>query len=445
MAACLLLLINISFGQELHLEEIPFAFYSKARQRFVIIEGDRVFQSKGVGDVWQESTLKLPVGVDSHFLRGRYFPMNTTKSDYFVLDGSGLVWEWRGDSLIRIDHSFEHKNQFAACPFVYHDTLFLTGGYGFFQSKNITTYFDSRAGSWFLKRTKGPIPPDRFVSYYFQGRDEVLFWGGLVRNSLGDDTLKTLWSLNMQTGLWADRGSVNPEIGLPYLRGAYYNSGEENWVHMGGRLLQFFPDSNKVQEYYSDRFYQVRGWIPHEESIMILEWRHDQSGVYALLLNKGEYLGIPCKTYSLIASPRISNFWNVFLPIGLYIFLFFYLIFYFLILKRRPVLIQKSQDHEVRISWTEIELNILEKFWKSPEGIEVSELNDLFNYGDPNFDTLKKRRELKLKELRTKLAHNTGIEESKIFIDERLSSDRRVKKLILTSQIKRENLGIPSI
>ena len=87
---------------------------------------------------------------------------------------------------------------------------------------------------------------------------------------------------------------------------------------------------------------------------------------------------------------------------------------------------------------------ILQEFWNAGEtGLEVSDLNNFFNHGAPNFDTLKKRRELKLKDLRRKLAFSTGISEADIFQEERLVSDRRVKKMVLNESIKREKLGIP--
>ncbi len=109
----------------------------------------------------------------------------------------------------------------------------------------------------------------------------------------------------------------------------------------------------------------------------------------------------------------------------------------------------KRQDLEMseqlsQAEWSDRELAILEIFWAADStGIEVSELNVLFNYGDPNFDTLKKRRELKLKDLRKKLAQLMGISESEVYVEQRLNSDRRVKKMALHPDIKRETLGIP--
>lgn len=118
---------------------------------------------------------------------------------------------------------------------------------------------------------------------------------------------------------------------------------------------------------------------------------------------------------------------------------------YYWVLLRRS----KHQDLEIgeqlsQAEWSDRELAILEIFWAADStGIEVSELNVLFNYGDPNFDTLKKRRELKLKDLRKKLAQLMGISESEVFVEQRLNSDRRVKKMALHPDIKRETLGIP--
>jgi hypothetical protein len=76
------------------------------------------------------------------------------------------------------------------------------------------------------------------------------------------------------------------------------------------------------------------------------------------------------------------------------------------------------------------------------QGFETTELNHFFDYGSPNFDTLKKRRDLKMREMRKRLSAITGITAEEVFLEKRLESDRRVKKLYLNPGIKRENAGI---
>jgi hypothetical protein len=92
---------------------------------------------------------------------------------------------------------------------------------------------------------------------------------------------------------------------------------------------------------------------------------------------------------------------------------------------------------------TELEKRMMVYFFELGEkGFESSDLNRFFDYGDPNFDTLKKRKDIKMRELKRKLSSITGIAAEEVFLEKRLESDRRIKMLYLNPEIKRENEGI---
>ena len=52
----------------------------------------------------------------------------------------GLVYRVEKDTTLRIDRSFQHRKQSKASQFVYRDTLFRFGGYGFWRANNFFTY-----------------------------------------------------------------------------------------------------------------------------------------------------------------------------------------------------------------------------------------------------------------------------------------------------------------
>ena len=100
---------------------------------------------------------------------------------------------------------------------------------------------------------------------------------------------------------------------------------------------------------------------------------------------------------------------------------------------------------EVKVSepLTELEKRMMAYFFEVGEmGFESSDLNQFFDYGEPNYETLKKRKDLKMRELKKKLSLITGISTDEVFLEKRLESDRRIKKLYLNPEIKRENEGI---
>ena len=60
----------------------------------------------------------------------------------------GLVYRVEMDTTIRIDRSFQHRKQSKASQFVYRDTLFRYGGFGFWRANNFFTYFDKITQDW---------------------------------------------------------------------------------------------------------------------------------------------------------------------------------------------------------------------------------------------------------------------------------------------------------
>ena len=79
-----------------------------------------------------------------------YVPFSVKKKNYFVHEGCGVVLEYRNDSIVRIDNSFLHKNQFDAASFVYKNEIYFFGGYGLFTHKNILTKYDFKMREWVL-------------------------------------------------------------------------------------------------------------------------------------------------------------------------------------------------------------------------------------------------------------------------------------------------------
>ena len=69
------------------------------------------------------------------------------------------------------------------------------------------------------------------------------------------------------------------------------------------------------------------------------------------------------------------------------------------------------------------------------EGLEISFINDLVNHDQPSMDTLKKRRELLIKDLRYKLAAKFNLTQEEVFIERRMETDKRMKLLFLNEQI----------
>jgi hypothetical protein len=75
------------------------------------------------------------------------------------LDGSGQLYQFeKNDSLTRIDNTCYEGYNFDAYNFVFNDTLFSLGGYGFWQFNSHLRYYDEKTAEWSARPTNKNIP-----------------------------------------------------------------------------------------------------------------------------------------------------------------------------------------------------------------------------------------------------------------------------------------------
>ena len=67
---------------------------------------------------------------------------------HFIGDLGGEVYKKENNRIIRIDKSFQHKNQLSANLFLYKDAIYKFGGYGFFGARDFFTYFSDITREW---------------------------------------------------------------------------------------------------------------------------------------------------------------------------------------------------------------------------------------------------------------------------------------------------------
>lgn len=88
-----------------------------------------------------------------------FFNFSTIKDNlYGVHPGGGILYQFKKDSILRIDDSRMHRNQYGSNIFTHKDTLYNLGGYGFWNSKATLTYYDFNSRQWHVIPTKGEIP-----------------------------------------------------------------------------------------------------------------------------------------------------------------------------------------------------------------------------------------------------------------------------------------------
>ncbi len=125
-----------------------------------------------------------------------YLPVNLENRNLFVHEGCGPVLEFKNDSLLRIDNSFLHKNQFSGSIFTYKNEIYFLGGYGLFTHKKILTKYINQ--EWNLVKTEDkelPCFTDCFTKVI---GDHLFVYGGFNEDKINDK----IYMLNLNTKKW---------------------------------------------------------------------------------------------------------------------------------------------------------------------------------------------------------------------------------------------------
>jgi hypothetical protein len=181
--------------------------------------------------------------------------------------------------------------------------------------------------------------------------------------------------------------------------------------------------------------------VEHGEQLLLSRGKHDEGSFLVELVKKKDYLGAPLVREQFVPVPTP----NWILIMVVLIMMTLVLLAWFLWSYKGREKGEEPEPIQVKEveTLTELEKQMMVYFFELGEmGFESSDLNRFFDHGDPNFDTLKKRKDIKMRELKRKLSSITGIAAEEVFLEKRLESDRRIKMLYLNPEIKRENEGI---
>ncbi len=116
--------------------------------------------------------------VDKPFNFDIFVAVDTLK--YFVSGGGGMVYQFKNDTIKRIDNSFDHRMQHGSNIFVYNSKIFKYGGYGFWSVRNFFIYFDKLTKEWEVNDlvSSKKIPQGVYSGFDIQNGDDIYLFGG---------------------------------------------------------------------------------------------------------------------------------------------------------------------------------------------------------------------------------------------------------------------------
>ena len=445
----IILITNFLFSQERLVVDDKYlqtGIDFKEKQYLVFNHPDFYYSKKFDSKSWNKKTLKF-----NAITKEDNFPYNffhIKGKNYLVHNGCGTVYEFKNDSIIRIDNSFEHKNQFMASPFVYKDEIYYFGGYGLFTFKNILTKFDFKTKEWELVKYSNykKLPEPRANSLIFQKNDKLYLIGGLTDNFETNLTttknikLNDIWELNLNTKEWINLGELKDKHSINF---EYYNSfiNDKN-IYDYGKLFEFDFDNNilkstEPRDKYSFSYFEK--FNPKTNEIFYALGNSNDGN------RKLEIIVEDFESYKseFISEEELFETQNSSLLFTIIAFLFLTLGFLFFYLKRKAkptyeskIILKDSnfyfKDKLINNLLNEEKDLLLFLFKNKNTPLAMNEVVDFFSKNDNTpYNTLTKKKDLVLNGLKQKLAFILEIDENNLFITQKNTEDKRIKEIQL--------------
>jgi hypothetical protein len=411
--------------------------YSKYDHSFMVLDDSTHYYTfNPTQGAWRMHSfhMELEPGWDLPTFKQRFFPLAIGKKHYlFVMDGCGMVYELKNDTLRRIDNSYDQKNQFGSALYAYQGQPYMFGGYGLFEIKNTHTYFDFVTKEWYELSEKDPenYPDARNTPYYIQTSKDIFILGGVKKYMTYNKILQDIWRYDLRSKHWEHLGELNPDfIYRTKVRGFVQNK-DYRLFHTNNQLTVVDVYGNKYYSYMSSHYLSLARLIPDEQMNWVLDVRQNSNDTDVFYLKvkklKDILYGLPTEYYlykplSWFKQVPIATY--LWLSVLLNIGLFFILFYRHRITKtawyrpKHPVLTRKD--------FSELEWEALLLIKKNDE-LELSALNYLFDEPGLSYETLKKRRESFVRALRIKLALITRRDVDQLLQESKHPLDKRMK------------------
>lgn len=433
-----LLMALYCHAQDFSFKQKPLMFFDNNNKQVILIDNDsNIIKTK--------ENIKFPIktnGIPTPL--SEFIPFTIKKKNYFVHEGCGVVLEYRNDSIVRIDNSFLHKNQFHAASFIYNDEIYFFGGYGLFTHKNILTKYDFKFREWVLVTTKGINIPTIINSFSYVFENYLYLFGGLQNMTENKDSvyrlnLKTYNWEKFKTNVFDDTNALNKSDfnSLFFLNGLLINN--------KNRVYTYFDfKRNKKIEYETNFLTGIVNSFCFNNVVYMISIKNQYKNNY-----KYVYESIPIKD---ILKKPISEEQFYYEEQPYYWYLFFAALFSVLVLmvyqKRHYFYYLKSPQKPFQY-WlsseklyykgklirqlSEDDIKILNKIATHlNQFISLHEFNDLFtiDYETENYAAIIKRREKKLDTFLQMLVNVSGLDYENLLIERKNEIDKRIKEVL---------------
>ena len=263
-------LTNISWGQD-HQYSLDNSLIQKSDTLYIFSETLSKLDLKTKRVLHSDVEIKFPID----FKLRNHIPFYLNDKILFLNRGSGLLYEYRNDSIIRIDKSFDDKSRNHSLNLVYNNNLYRFGGYGYFENTNLLISYDHlESNQWDIVKYKGyqKIIPFSNVGFHFMVKNKLHIIGfesstGNFQNERKYNHNGFIYDFDNKTIL--DVFKVNPKIKKP-----------DSYIDLNNKyVLIFYPSINKILIIKKDD-YSVSEYTMSLRESSLVNKRHTKFGVY---------------------------------------------------------------------------------------------------------------------------------------------------------------------
>jgi hypothetical protein len=284
------------------------------------------FRNNGLDKVFYEFTKPLPPEIKNIPMR----ELEAVISDgivYFLYPGGGLLFEYRNNTITRIDESFPHRNQFSGHFFIYKNAPYLLGGYGYWKSNSLLTKFNFQTKEWDYIETRGQVPEMGINAGSFVIENDVLYVFDFYQKRRDEDIKNNnTYEFNLSSLKWEKKGSLNrlfyDNMNRKVL-GITIPFGSEKVLQKNldsKNLIVIEPSKNTVKTYVNESLIQVtRNAINVGDKIVYTRLTADRGSETLIVKDFNDGLILESEAY-------LTNDYDLFMSYFLVVLLFCFLL-----------------------------------------------------------------------------------------------------------------------
>lgn len=391
---------------------------------FVVITKDSIFRwNKGN---WSKGKLiKNEESLDD------LLALTLDEKVYLISRGVGLVYQLKGDSIIRKDRSFNWRSRYNTNFIFKDDKIYSLGGYGLWTIKSNLIFFDDTTSEWMLEDyNEAEKLPFDFTGGTTELKDSLLYYMSPPIKELVND--KDVYRYNFNTKNWITLGERNQDIGL--FLSNYRTSLRYPIVYdKNGNVGQFLYSRNEFRKFKNPNTGILKDsrlivGNPNTRQFIVFIENVDNNEL-PIIVSETLLLGSEYETFPIYTPPySVLEF-----IVGITVFLVLVIVVFIIYRRRNAKLIDKVKSHwgEIEETLNSEELKILKTIIEHhPDCVELPFILDRFSPNLTYESKIKKFRK-SLRIIEDKLKSITKYRKGDIILSRRNKEDKRIKELYL--------------